>query len=109
MSDQLHGSRGRTGPAAWLWQGEDLILRLRVTTRAKRNQWIRQAGERFRVKIAEPPVAGRANDALAEFLAETFQVSRSAVAIEAGRGARDKRVRIHRPKRCPEDLSMGWS
>lgn len=55
------------------------------------------AGEhdgRLRVRIAAPPVDGRANDALRAFLAERLDVPRAAVGIEHGEGSRRKRVRI---------------
>ena len=36
-------------------------------------------GEALKVKVQVPPVEGRANDALCEFLAETFALPRRAV------------------------------
>lgn len=48
----------------------------------------------LRLRIAAPPVDGRANDAVRACLAERLGVSRAAVSIEHGEGSRRKRVRI---------------
>jgi uncharacterized protein (TIGR00251 family) len=46
------------------------------------------------VKLSAPPLDGRANDALVEFLAETLGLPRRAVALVHGETARQKLVRI---------------
>ncbi len=48
----------------------------------------------LRVRVAAPPVDGRANDALRAFLAERLGVPRAAVRIEHGDASRRKRVRV---------------
>lgn len=48
----------------------------------------------LRLRIAAPPVDGRANDALRAFLAARLDVPRAAVSIEQGEGSRRKRVRV---------------
>ncbi len=47
-----------------------------------------------KVALSAPPVEGRANEALIEFFAEMFGVSRSAVAVIAGAQSRNKVIRI---------------
>jgi len=44
------------------------------------------------VRVAAPPVEGRANAALIELLAKTLGVSKSRVSIEAGQRGREKVV-----------------
>jgi len=51
-------------------------------------------GERLRIRLQAPPVDGRANAALVEFLSEAFSVPRASVSIERGLTGRDKLVRI---------------
>jgi len=46
------------------------------------------------VRLTAPPVEGAANKALTAFLAEAFEVSKSAVSVESGKRSRHKRVRI---------------
>ena len=89
------------------WQGQDLILRLRVQPRAGRNELIVEAGgERLRARLTAAPVEGQANKGLVQLLAAQCGVPRSAVSIESGASGRDKRVRIQAPRRLPESLSQ---
>ena len=74
--------------------GQDLILEVRVQPRASRSEFAGVHGDRVRVRLQAPPVDGRANAALVEFLAEAFGVPRARVTIEHGLAGRDKRVRI---------------
>ncbi|MFM1989040.1 MAG: hypothetical protein RJA99_1997 [Pseudomonadota bacterium] len=48
----------------------------------------------LKLRIAAPPVEGRANDALRAFVAARLGVPRSAVTIERGDASRRKRVRV---------------
>lgn len=90
------------GREVWYrWDGEDLVLNLRVQPRASRDELSGPHGTSFRVRITAPPVDGKANDHLARFIAKAFGVSRGDVALEAGAAGRDKRIRVHRPKRLP--------
>lgn len=74
--------------------GADLLIDVRVQPRASRSEIAGTHGERLRIRLQAPPVDGRANSALVEFLAEAFDVPRASVAIEHGLAGRDKRVRI---------------
>jgi uncharacterized protein (TIGR00251 family) len=79
--------------------GEDLVLELRVQPRAATSGFAGQFGDRLRIRLQAPPVDGRANEALVEFLARALGVPKSAVVIERGLTGRDKRVRIRGPGR----------
>lgn len=46
------------------------------------------------VRVAAPPVEGRANEALCGFIAERAGVPKRAVSIVAGERSRDKVVRV---------------
>lgn len=74
--------------------GRDLVLEVRVQPRASRSEFAGLHGDRVRVRLQAPPVDGRANAALVEFLAEACGVPRARVTIEHGLAGRDKRVRI---------------
>ena len=52
-------------------------------------------GGRLRVRLNAPPVDGRANAALAEFVADSFGIARSRVTLDKGTTGRDKRLRVH--------------
>jgi len=89
---------------AWEWQGEDLVLRVRVQPKASRDEICGLQGEALKVRITAPPVDGKANTHLIKFLAKQFGVARSAVTLLSGETGRDKRLRIHAPARLPEGL-----
>jgi len=69
-------------------------VRVRVIPRARKTEAAGRRGELLVIRLAAPPVDGAANDALIEFLAATFHVSRRAVRIVSGERAREKRVAI---------------
>jgi hypothetical protein len=83
------------------WEGADLILQVRAQPRAGQDAWMGLQEERFRVRIAAPPVDGQANARLRDFLATLFGVAKSQVTLLAGQTGRDKHWRIARPKRLP--------
>jgi uncharacterized protein (TIGR00251 family) len=96
--------------ASWYhWKGEDLILAIHLQPGAAREALAGTHGDRLKIRIAAPPVDGRANDQLIDFLARLFDVPRSRVELLAGHGSRSKRVRIRRPGTAPEDLLSGTS
>jgi uncharacterized protein (TIGR00251 family) len=84
--------------------GTDLVIELRVQPRAGRAGFAGVHGDRLRVRLAAPPVDGRANAELVEFLADAFGVSRAHVAIEQGMSGRDKRVRVRDPATVPDAI-----
>jgi uncharacterized protein len=51
-------------------------------------------GDAWKVRVAEAPERGRANDAVVDLLAETLSVSRRDVRVVAGHAARDKVVEL---------------
>jgi uncharacterized protein (TIGR00251 family) len=79
------------------WQGEDLILFVRLQPRASRNEIIAEQNGRLKVRLTASPVEGKANTALCKFLAKAFGVANQHVMLETGESHRDKRLRIHAP------------
>lgn len=71
-----------------------MILELHVQPGAARSEFAGRHGERLKVRLAAPPVEGKANAALIEFLAGHFGVPRRNVRIAAGLKSRQKRVVI---------------
>jgi uncharacterized protein (TIGR00251 family) len=88
--------------AAWQeWQGETLLLNVRVQPRASRDEVVGVQGGCLKIRIAAPPVGGAANAHLVRFLAAQFGIPRSRVQIVAGPAAREKRIAIHGPRSHP--------
>jgi uncharacterized protein (TIGR00251 family) len=84
--------------------GADLVLDVRVQPRASRSEIAGVHGERLRIRLQAPPVDGKANAALLEFMAGLFAVPRARVTIEHGLTGRDKRLRLHGVQSLPAPL-----
>jgi len=71
---------------------------VKVHPRAKKTAITGRFGEgadaAVKVALCAPPVEGRANEALIEFLAELCSVPRSAVSVLSGAQSRNKVIRI---------------
>lgn len=73
---------------------DGVLLQVRVQPSAKRSTVLGVHGGALRVAVAAPPVDGKANAALVEFLRELLRVKRSQVSIHSGEKSRDKTVLI---------------
>ena len=71
-----------------------LAFPVRVVPRAKENEMVGVEGGVLRVRIAAPPVKGKANEALVESLAQALGVRKRQVEIVRGQRARDKIIRV---------------
>jgi uncharacterized protein (TIGR00251 family) len=89
---------------AYRHDGADLILDVRVQPRAARSEIAGLHGERLRIRLQAPPVDGKANAALVEFVASTFAIPRARVTIEHGLAGRDKRLRLRGVPSLPAPL-----
>lgn len=83
------------------WEGEDLVLGLRVQPWAKKDELVGPDGGYLRVRVTAPPVEGKANVHLRRFLAREFGVPQSRVELLAGDRGRFKRVCIRAPRKLP--------
>ena len=69
-------------------------LAIKAIPNAPRSEVVGWLGEALKVKVHAPPVEGRANEALCEFLADTFGLPRRAVTVLRGDTSRHKTVRL---------------
>src|SRR6478672_10916282 len=69
-------------------------LAIKAIPNAPRTEVIGWLGDALKVKVHAPPVEGRANEALCEFLAATLGLPRRAVTLLRGETSRQKVVRI---------------
>ncbi len=91
-------------PGWYRWHGTVLELRIRAQPRARTSALVGPHGDSLRVRIAAPPVDGKANQVLIALLAREFGVARSRVEIRHGQVGRGKLVRIESPGRIPASL-----
>ena len=84
-SRHYHLHDGRKGAA----------LAIRVTPRASKNEIYEvQSDGTIKIRLTAPPVEGKANQALIEFLAGVLEIAPSKIDIVAGLTGRDKLVSI---------------
>jgi len=79
---------------AFKGDGDGTVIALRIQPGAKRSAVCGMYGSVLKVAVQAPPVDGRANAALREFMAEKLDVPQSAVNLLSGLSGRDKRIRI---------------
>lgn len=92
---------------AWITETNDaVVLRVHVRPNAKRTEVAGTHGDALKIRLAAPPVDGRANEALIAFLAEAFGVPGSRVGLLSGTTGRAKRIRIVAPRLRPD---RAWS
>ena len=87
------------------WQDGNLVLRIRVQPRSSQEGFAEVVGEQIKLRINAPPVDGKANAQVLRFLAKLFKVPRSQLEILSGETGRDKRIRISKPRHCPDQFS----
>ncbi len=73
---------------------EGCTFRVRVSPRSRRDEVVGLHGDALKIRLTAPPVRGKANRALREFLAGQLDVSPSAVEILTGHTSRQTRVRV---------------
>jgi uncharacterized protein (TIGR00251 family) len=81
------------------------VCRLRVVPRATRTAFAGLHGDRLKVRVAAPPVDGKANAELVAFMARAFGVPRARVRVVSGTGSRDKTIEIESPAELPATVS----
>lgn len=98
------------GPAWLREEGSALVLALHVQPGAARTEvaWVHGNGQeaRLRIRLAAPPVDGKANAELRRFLAEAFAVPLRHVTLVRGERSRQKTIRVDAPARRPDH---GWN
>jgi uncharacterized protein (TIGR00251 family) len=85
------------------WQNGALDLSVRVQPAAKKTEWFGWMEDgALKVRLCAPPVDGKANRALCQFMAEQFDVPVRHILLLRGETARLKRLRVQAPRQYPE-------
>lgn len=70
-------------------------IAIRVTPRASKNEIVQVMGDgTIKIRLTAPPVDGKANKELVDFLSDILDVPKSKIDIVAGQTGRDKLVTI---------------
>ncbi len=79
----------------WCRAGSDgWLLAVRVQPNASVSAVVGEHGEELKVRLAAPPVDGRANDELVRLIARALDVPRGSVEVVRGHTGRSKTVRV---------------
>jgi len=73
---------------------DGVSIHIRAQPGAKRTEVAGLHGDCIKVRLASPPVDGKANECLIEFLARRLGVKRSQLSITRGRSSRRKTVHV---------------
>ena len=80
---------------SWLLADDKgVTLRLHIQPGAKKTEVVGLHGEALKIRLAAPPVDGKANACLIAFLADQLGVAKAAVNLLSGDSSRAKRVCI---------------
>ncbi|MEY3202267.1 MAG: hypothetical protein RIR70_1817 [Pseudomonadota bacterium] len=79
----------------WLREdAEGISLSLHIQPGAKATEIVGLHGQALKIRLAAPPVEGRANEALIDFIATCLGVPRSTVRLTSGASSRAKRLKV---------------
>lgn len=91
--------------SAWYCQeGDAITLKLHVQPGAKQSEIAGLHDDALKIRLAAPPVEGRANEALLHFVAECFAVAPRYVQLVRGSQSQHKVVKVSGSKVVPESL-----
>ncbi len=81
----------------WLRIAADgrITLTLHIQPGAKKTAFAGLHGDALKIRLAAPPVDGKANEALLRFVAEALSLPKSAVSLKSGQTSRRKVLELH--------------
>jgi uncharacterized protein len=90
---------------AWLRPGAGrATLTLHIQPGAKKTEVVGMHGDALKIRLAAPPVDGKANAALIAFVAERLGLAKSAVSLKSGQTSRRKVLEVIG---APGDIERG--
>ena len=71
-----------------------VTLTLHIQPGAKKTEFAGLHGDALKIRLAAPPVDGKANEALIKFVAEALKLPKSAVRLKSGQTSRRKVLEV---------------
>jgi hypothetical protein len=87
------------------WRGNDLLINVRVQTRASRNEILGVDNDQLRIRTTATPIDGGANRKVVQLLADYLKVPPSRIELIRGQKHRNKRFLVTGPVSIPPDLA----
>jgi uncharacterized protein len=80
----------------WFRQATDgrITLTLHIQPGAKKTEFAGLHGDALKIRLAAPPVDGKANEALVKFVAEALKLPKSAITLKSGQTSRRKVLEV---------------
>ena len=80
----------------WYRVGTDgcATLTLHIQPGARKTELAGLHGDALKIRLAAPPVDGKANAALIDFIADRLEIARSAVRLKSGQSSRRKVLEV---------------
>ena len=75
-------------------EDDKVVIAVHAHAGAGRSEVVGRHGDALKIRVAVPPERGRANEAIAQLLAETIGVPAASVSITSGEKARAKRFTV---------------
>jgi uncharacterized protein (TIGR00251 family) len=72
----------------------DILLKVYLQPRSSKNGIVGPYRDGIKVKVIAPPIEGKANEALIQFLAKEFGISHSSIKILKGLHTREKTLKV---------------
>jgi len=80
---------------SWLVaDGDGVTLRLHIQPGAKKTEVVGMHGDALKIRLAAPPVDGKANACLLAFLADQLGVAKASISLISGDTSRAKRMHV---------------
>ncbi len=73
---------------------QGVALRLHIQPGAKKSEVVGLHGDALKIRLAAPPVDGKANEALLAFLSDRLGLPRAAFSLKSGQTSRRKVIEI---------------
>jgi uncharacterized protein (TIGR00251 family) len=71
-----------------------ITLTLHIQPGAKKTEFAGRHGDALKIRLAAPPVDGKANEALVKFIATTLHLPKSSIMLKSGQTSRHKVLEI---------------
>jgi uncharacterized protein (TIGR00251 family) len=94
LLDAGHETFDHPAMSWWRETAEGVVVSVRVVPRASKSTVQGVLGEALKIRLAAPPVEGKANTELIRFLAEALKIHAGNIHLLAGATDRNKRVLI---------------
>lgn len=71
-----------------------ITLTLHIQPGAKKTEFAGLHGDALKIRLAAPPVDGKANEALLRFIADALKLPRAAISLKSGQTSRRKVLEV---------------